>query len=181
MKIIISPGHGGSDLGARYAYVNEKDINLSIGLFLEYELRSFGFHPIMIRSCDKDVSLGARVKIANDNDADLFLSIHCDAHENLRSHGSTSFRYEFSGLNTLKLARLFDQQFKISFPERRSRGVKIKNFYVLRKTTMPAILFECGFLSNIPDQVFLKKPENQKALAVMFRKAIIKYKKFLED
>jgi len=181
LRVAISPGHGGKRIGAVYDGVLEKDLNLSISLFLDYELKAHGFESVLLREKDEYVQLSKRVYRVNTEKIDLFISIHCDALENPSAIGATTFIYDRPGINTIQAARLLKKQFIKNFPKRHSRGVERSGYYVLEATRPPAILFECGFMSNPDELRFLKKAENQKDLAVMIRMALDKYRKYLEE
>ncbi|HNW92632.1 MAG TPA: N-acetylmuramoyl-L-alanine amidase, partial [bacterium] len=88
-KIVIDAGHGGQDPGAVGNALNEKDINLALALRTQNALRERlpGVQVILTRSDDRFISLGGRPKIANDANADMFISIHCNASVNTSANG----------------------------------------------------------------------------------------------
>lgn len=176
MIVAISPGHGGDDNGAFYNYIEEDDINLAIAQLLYYELKLSGIGSILLRERDETVSLEQKVKMANQANADLFFSIHCDAYKEPEPKGNTIFIYKIPSVGSLQMGSFLDKQLKTSFPEIYSRGVRRRDLYVLRETKMPAVLVECGFLSNFQDHKFLKEPENHRKLAIAFRKSCVKYR-----
>jgi N-acetylmuramoyl-L-alanine amidase len=93
-RIVIDPGHGGHDAGAPgfFKGVNEKDIVLQIGLRLAQKIRrELGCQVIMTRDSDRFLSLEERTAIANTRNADLFISIHCNAHQNHRAYGIETY------------------------------------------------------------------------------------------
>lgn len=163
--ICIDPGHGGDDNGASYGFVDEDDINLSIALLLRCELNSIGFDVFLTRKRDNDVSLQQRCEIANSCGADLFISIHCDAFHKETVKGISSHVYAYPSLEAEFAAKQIQASIMAKFPDHTNRGLFYSNFHVLRKTNMPAVLVECEFLSNPETRKFLKKPENQFALA----------------
>lgn len=175
MKVSISPGHGGQDNGATYEGVEEDDINLSIAQLLYYELKLYDIDCFLLRERDEYISLKQQVDRSNNNDVDLFLSIHCDAFVDKSVSGITTFIYRYPSMNSISIGSIIDRQFKIGFSDIRSRGLKKENFYVLRKTMMPAVLIECGFLSNDNNRKFIKEPENQRKVAITIRKSILIY------
>ena len=85
--IMLDPGHGGHDNGAVYAGTKEKDLNLKIARYLGEMLVQQGFKVIYTRDKDEFVSLEDRTALANLNKADMFISLHCNAHKSARIHG----------------------------------------------------------------------------------------------
>ena len=104
-RIVIDAGHGGQDPGAVGNSLNEKDINLALALRTANQLRTLipGVQVILTRSDDQFISLGGRPKIANDAQADLFISIHCNASVNANANGFEV--YVLSAENTDNNAR----------------------------------------------------------------------------
>ena len=162
MKIIIDPGHSGSDSGAVSKGAIEKDINLSIALFLQYELLLKNYEVFLTRTDDKTLSLPDRCGIANIMKADLFISIHCDAFNTERPSGMTVFKFPSAKHN---LAECIQTELARDFQTHIQRGVKEERFYVLRKTKMPSVLIECEFITNTDGREFLLRPENHVNLA----------------
>ena len=173
-KIVIDPGHGGEeDNGAVWGYTDEDDINLIIAFLLRYELKQKYYeHVVLTREKDEYVSLTDRVLIANMNHADLFISIHCDAFHTTTVKGISTHVYTSAAPDTIEFANDIQTALIDTFPDHSNRGVKFSNFYVLRKTQMPAVLIECEFLSNPDMRKFLKEPENQLALAQAIARGI---------
>ena len=77
--VVLDPGHGGGSTGASYGGVNEKDLNLSISLLAQELLEEAGARVVMTREDDRDMGLRDRAELANRLDADLFVSVHCNA------------------------------------------------------------------------------------------------------
>ncbi len=171
--IIIDPGHGGEDNGAAWGYVEEDDINLIVSFLLRCELEKHGHEVYMIREADHAVSLRKRIDHANDLQVDLFVSIHCDAFHNVSASGMSVHIHPEHSNESLSLAQRINAMLIAYFKDHKNRGVKFSNFYVLRKTTMPAVLIECEFLSNSEMRKFLREPENQLALARAISKGIV--------
>lgn len=95
--IMIDPGHGGKDPGAHGHGVQEKDINLKFAKILAKKLKRAGFNVLYTRKTDKFIPLEERTAMANVNKADMFISVHCNAHKSSRIHGLETY--------TLNLAR----------------------------------------------------------------------------
>lgn len=157
--ICIDPGHGGTDVGAIGHIggkdVYEKNITLSIALPLRDMLTSAGAKVVMTRDTDKDVygpwadadpELQARCDIANEANADAFVSIHIDSFSNSSVDGTTAY-YNAKSSKDLLLAQMMHQATmnSLSIPD---RGVKSNDFYVNVYTTMPSVLMEMGFITN---------------------------------
>jgi N-acetylmuramoyl-L-alanine amidase len=183
--IIIDPGHGGPDVGAvgpSNSY--EKNNTLAIALALGDILKQAGAKVVFTR--DSDISpaanyseiqdLQSRVDIANKSNSDLFISIHNDAFTNPETQGSSVF---YSSSNpkqneSLHLASNIRTTI-ISTLQTKDRGVKEAGLYVLRNTTMPAILLETAFISNPYEEARLQNPTFQKNVAAAIFQGIYKY------
>ena len=168
-KVFIDPGHGGNDNGAawgeRLDYLEEDDLNLNIGFLLRYELLLAGFDVQMSREKDEPVTLKRRVAMANQWQADIFISIHADAFHNITAKGISTHIYPHCSQESLTLAAWIQAGLIKKFMDHTNRRVKKSNFDVLRHTNMPAVLVECEFISNPETRRFLKEPENHFALA----------------
>ena len=143
--IVIDPGHGGKDPGAVYAGHKEKDIVLPIALYLGGFLSNMA-NCVYTRTADVYVPLRDRVFIANSIKADAFISIHLNASPKHNARGEEIWIYP----NSIKSAKLADSiaTFIDEIVPGKFRGIKEGNFYVLRKTKIPTVLIEVGFLDN---------------------------------
>ena len=143
--ICIDPGHGGIQPGAAYGGRLEKDATLSILMRLRDKLEASGYRVIMTRETDIDVSLKRRCEISNGAGADAFVSIHLNSSTNPTAHGAETWKWERAKgalAEAVQTALIAASGFK-------DRGVKSTTaFYVLRHTVAPALVVECGFLSN---------------------------------
>jgi N-acetylmuramoyl-L-alanine amidase len=173
LVVIIDPGHGGKDSGALgIGGVQEKDVILPIGKRIAEILERNGIQVIMTRDSDFFVSLPGRVNIAERTNADAFVSIHAN------SAGAN--RPEVSGLETyhynsgLTLARIVHSKILQSL-NIRDRNVRKARFYVLRKTSMPSILVETGFLTGREDAAKLRTTAYQNRMADAIAQGIIQY------
>ncbi len=109
VRVVIDPGHGGKDPGARSTIgVVEKDLTLDIAKRLASKLKDrLGFEVFLTRQADQYVSLGSRKDMANRLDADLFVSIHANAHKSKRLSGIETYYLKNSNDRaTLRLANL---------------------------------------------------------------------------
>ncbi len=169
--VAIDPGHGGNDAGAiGPAGTMEKSVTLRVALELEDMLKEEGATVLLTRRTDKTVDeqgsaasdieeLQARCDIANEAEADIFVSIHADSFTNPASSGTTGYYY--SGDETgdsYDLADCIRRNLceQLGTP---SRGTQPCNFYVVRHTTMPATLIELAFISNPDEEEILSSRE----------------------
>lgn len=147
--IIVDPGHGGRDPGAGqagFSTVPEKTINLSIASTVASALRAKGANVIMTRSRDVFVELEDRAAIADRNKADLLVSIHADSHHDSKISGPTLYVARNASYTSRKVANSIHSTFKNSSIA--SRGVRKADFKVLANHKRPAVLVECGYLTN---------------------------------
>lgn len=152
-KIVIDPGHGGSDSGAVHGGHREKDFNLQIALKVrEYLQDHYEADILMTRTTDKTVSLRERTDFANHHNADYFCSIHINAGGGT---GWESYIYNGTVSDKTKQAqnKIHSKVMSIlsSKYEVRDRGKKRANFHVLRETRMSAILTENLFIDTTRD------------------------------
>lgn len=170
--IVIDPGHGGSDPGAiGPTGIHEKTITLAIGQKLKALLEKAGAKVVMTRQTDVDVygpnasatnELQARVKVGNNNKADAFISLHIDAFSQPSVGGITTHYYQKTGYDALLARNIQDQLGDI--PNFSDRGTKSSGFYVIKRTQMPAVLVEMGFISNPNEEKMLNTPQIQQQL-----------------
>ena len=162
--ICIDSGHGGSDSGAIGVNgIKEKDYNLLIGERVINYLKNYDVDVIPIRNNDKYVSLEDRVKTSNNNNADIFISIHCNAHTNESANGFET--YSYTGNSDLQ--KLTHKNILNRIPSLRDRGIKKANYYVLKYTKANALLIECGFITNNSDYVILLNNIDNFALSIV--------------
>ncbi|WP_163655706.1 N-acetylmuramoyl-L-alanine amidase [Listeria sp. PSOL-1] len=149
--IVIDPGHGGHDPGAKGADETiEKKATLKTAKILAEKLRKSGTKVIMTRESDEYVSLKTRTNIAQEYHADVFVSLHFDSvEEDQKSvHGQTTYYYKNKDES---LAESINQSLGKELPTS-NRGARIGDFYVVRENTQPAVLLELGYLSSKSDE-----------------------------
>jgi N-acetylmuramoyl-L-alanine amidase len=170
--IIVDPGHGGEDFGTKSLTrpkYHEKSLNLTTALILNDFLQQMGYRTLMTRSKDEFITLLRRAEFANENNADLFVSVHYNSAPAKEADGIEIFYYKLdenkARVNeSRKLAsNILTKVLKNT--EARSRGVKDANFAVIRETKMPAVLIEGGFLTNENELDKIKDPAYVKSLA----------------
>lgn len=148
-RVILDPGHGGTDPGARGpGGLLEKDVALDIAVKARELLSLSGVTVSLTRAEDSYRSLAQRVAASLDDRAEVFVSVHCNSYVAPSAHGTETYYYE--SWRGQKLAVVLQQEL-IDELERSDRGVREAGFYVLRHTTMPAALAEVAFISN-PDE-----------------------------
>jgi N-acetylmuramoyl-L-alanine amidase len=157
--VILDPGHGGSDEGAKINFFHEKRITLLTTLALKKYLEEKDYRVILTRSRDVFVSLERRVSIANKTRAVIFVSIHYNASHSADAKGIEVFYYKGRNASRAKSSKqLADNILShlIKGTEADSRGVKAGNFHVIRETDMPAVLVEGGFITNKEERMLLR-------------------------
>lgn len=170
--IVVDAGHGGHDNGAKGVSGNvEKDFNLAVANRVVQLLKQYReFQVEATRSTDVYLTLQDRVDIANESNADLFLSIHANSFQP-SSRGTESFYYH---ANSEAFARVVHRHLleAAQFPD---RGVKTSGFYVIKNTKMPAVLTETGFLTNTIENAQLTNPDFREKIAQALTAAIREY------
>ncbi len=204
MLVVIDPGHGGEDCGAlgkegEVIDLMEKDVNLDISTYLSEYLTSAGVKNIMTRTDDTFVELLDRTKIANQNNAELFVSIHINSFTSDEPNGTSVYYYK----NQPKLEEETEPEENTEETEIKTEEVtpvitgewfaqtvldelldhlKIANrgicdgskLVVIKHTAMPAVLVETAFISNKNDKELLKTKEFRKAAAKAVAEGIVK-------
>lgn len=173
MLVVLDAGHGGRDPGASFRHLKEKDLTLNLTRLTANVLEDkFVVNVFLTRKQDMFVNLMERAQLANERNADLFVSIH------VNSGGGEGFEsYVFTGLSRTKTGQYrnivhehvydFYRRFGIA-----NRGEKEANFAVLRETKMPSMLLENLFIDNakdntlLSDNSFLKNIANAIAMGI---------------
>lgn len=164
MIIGIDPGHGGQDPGAiGPSGRREKDINLAIALKVQYLLGKMGLKTVMSRNEDSFVSLSARTDLFNVNKVDYAVSIHCNASPDPAPDYVATYIQAPGGLAE-KLAEKVQNRLVVATAWK-DGGVRTQNLHITRETRMPAILCECGFISNPVQEAVLNNSEGQARIA----------------
>ncbi|NEO87054.1 MAG: N-acetylmuramoyl-L-alanine amidase, partial [Spirulina sp. SIO3F2] len=171
--VVIDPGHGGRDPGAiGIGGLREKDVVLPISLEISRTLQRQGVQVIMTRSDDRYVTLAGRTQIANRARADIFVSIHANAISLSRPdvNGVETYYYTSGG----RLAQTIHQSI-LNNVSIGNRGVKRARFYVLRHSSMPAVLVEVGFVTGRQDAPRLANPAFRSQMAQAIARGILLY------
>ncbi len=184
LLVLIDPGHGGKDPGARTRtkpVQEEKALALATAKFVQTYLQQLGMRAQLTRSDDTFLELKERVAVAKQARADLFVSVHYNASPDpeTKAQGVEVYYYQSDkdpsrSLNSKALANDVLKQI-ISHTKSHSRGVKHGNYHVIRETTMPAILVEGGFLNNSQEAERIKQTSFQKEIAWGIARGIVDY------
>lgn len=177
-KIFIDAGHGGPDPGAVGNGVIEEYVNLNVARYLAEDLRNAGYEVMEYRTTqnenvldNKNADLTNRAQMANRWGADYFVSIHTNSSINPSAQGAEAYVYRLGGpaeaLGASILESISDRFGSVN------RGVMAANFAVLRRTRMPAVLVELGYLSNPTEALNLNSPAWQRAVAEAIAVGII--------
>ena len=168
MKIFINPGHGGADTGACGHGLIERDVALNIGKLVESYLRAVAYDVLLFQFDGLQTICDA----ANAFNADLFISIHCNA-ANGYAKGAETFYFKSSSKGKILADRIQNQLIN-SLPLV-NRGLKTKiigsdgayhDIYVLKNTVMPAVLVETAFIDNARDANLLRDRQDDFARAI---------------
>ncbi len=178
--IILDPGHGGDDEGAKIHSFMEKRLTLLTTLCAKKYLEEMGYRVIVTRSKDVFIPLHRRVSIANKTKAVLFASIHYNSSPSPDAHGIEVFYHSSSDLKRQKGSRKLASSVLselLTCTNAHSRGVKSGNFHVIRETSMPAILVEGGFMTNREERNHLRDKKYLEKIAKGIAQGIDKYLK----
>ena len=143
--VVVDAGHGGKDNGAYRRFSGaEKSANLDVALRLAKKLRESQFKTVLTRSTDVFIPLEDRAAMGRAEENSIFVSIHFNDSPKRRIRG---FETYYRAREAFPLAQRIQQRL-LTIRGAVNRGVRTANFRVLRKATYPAVLVECGFLSN---------------------------------
>ena len=178
LTVTIDPGHGGYDGGARAreSGVWEKELNLQIAQAVEAALRERGAAVILTRTQDvclseegsgkarKRADLQKRLDLAESAGADVFLSLHLNEYRDRSESGPQVYYQRGADAGRLLAGCLQESLVAVLKPEK-IRAANAGDYYVLRNTSLPAALVECGFLSNAEEEKRLLDPAYHRRIA----------------
>ncbi|HSI61744.1 MAG TPA: N-acetylmuramoyl-L-alanine amidase [Candidatus Saccharimonadia bacterium] len=171
--VVLDPGHGGHDRGAAIGYVFEKHLALDTARRVEQLLRAQGLKVVMTRSSDVFIPLPGRSSRGNSTRNAIFVSIHYNYSRGGSGNGLETF---YCHSDSYKLAG-YIQAYIIQESRLSNRGVKHANYHVIRETTKnPAVLVECGFVSNSSERAAMMTGLYRERLAVGIAKGILAYR-----
>ena len=189
--VIVDAGHGGDDGGAiGIDGTVEKDINLDIALKLEKILKFYGFNVIMTRTqdvmtCDDGIDslrkrkisdIHNRFELMRKNPDAIFISVHQNKFEDSSQHGTQVF-YSGNDERSKELAEAIQTSVTLTLQRKNDRIVKKSGsgIYLLYHAKIPAVLVECGFISNSDEVKKLKDESYRMKLAILIADGLLKY------
>lgn len=163
--IIIDAGHGGYDNGASYEGRKEKDDNLKLALAVGEILERDGFPVVYTRTTDVYQRPIEKARLANESGGDYFVSFHRNASPNANTYsGVQTLVYNDSGVPAELARNINEQMVQVGFND---LGVPVRpDLVVLRRTDMPAVLIEAGFLNTDADNVTFDQNFDELAAAI---------------
>lgn len=184
--IVIDPGHGGIDGGATAGDLLEKDLNLSVALKIEKVLNENGYSTALTRNNDeiklnengkysKTIDLKSRLELINENNADIFVSIHMNKFSDPKYSGAQVFCADND--MSKALGEKVQNSLKIHLDSSNTRAAKgnERSLYILKNASVPAVLIECGFMSNPDELKLLTDSDYQEKIAYAVYKGIEEY------
>lgn len=172
-KVVLDPGHGGTDYGAIREGINEKDITLDLTQRVASILKSKGYKTAMTRTDDIYIGLQERCDFTETENPEIFVSIHVNSAVATDPYGiETHYYHEPSK----ELAEVI-QKHLIQNIDTKDRGILKSKFYVINHTDVPAVLVETGFLSNPNERAELITEKRKQATAKAIAEGIIEYLK----
>lgn len=183
--VVIDAGHGGVDPGKVSGGVNEKDINLAIALKLREKLEKTGIKVIMTREKDeglyelsdsnkKIVDMNNRCKLVNESDASILVSIHQNSFEDANVKGAQAFYYKHS-----KKGQLLASSIQSAICDYDSENKRVEkgndSYYLLLNVKVPAVIVECGFLTNPTEKEKLTNDAYQEEMARWIQEGINRF------
>jgi N-acetylmuramoyl-L-alanine amidase len=186
--IYLDPGHGGPDGGAVGGSTLEKDVSLSITLLVRDYLQEQGALVLVTREKDVDLAdesikgysrrkaddLRKRVKMINESEADLFLSIHLNAIPSARWRGAQTF-YNGKFIENENAARFIQDELRRNLENTERKAKPIDGVYLLENADKPGALVEVGFLSNPQEESLLSTEVYQEKIAASIYNGILRY------
>ena len=171
-RVVIDPGHGGHDRGGWTGKVYEKHLALDTALRLERYLQASGYQVTMTRKSDTFISLSRRAAIGNRYRDSIFVSLHYNHTWRPSVSGLETFYYR---AESKPLAEAI-QQSMLRRVKASNRGAKFGRYQVLRASRNPAVLVECGFVSNTRERARMKKGAYRDAVARGIAEGITNYR-----
>ena len=194
--VVIDPGHGGRDEGARSHGLVEKQLTLDLAKRVDKRLRVFGFPTVLTRSDDTYVSLEDRAAVGNRTDDSLFLSLHFNQNSTSSASGVETFyetekvppeaawtwigffnKPDTSQCESGETLAGYVQTALVLRTEAANRGIKRRDLFVVRHVRGPSVLVEAGFLSNPVEARLIANSEYRERLAISIVEGVMSYVK----
>lgn len=188
-EIVIDPGHGGADGGAKSATgLWEKDVTLQISLYLRDYLQEAGATVHMTRETDTDLAepgtkgfsrrktedLKVRAGLVRELDPDIFVSIHLNAIPSPRWYGPQTF-FTDNHQDNVAIAWFIQDELRTNVADTHRQSKRIRNIYILDRSEVPTSLVEVGFLSNEAEAARLGDTKYQQQLAAAIYRGLLRY------
>src|SRR5205814_653127 len=168
--VVIDAGHGGFDHGGLPGQrITEKEMTLDVAQRLNGLLAASGYRIVMTRDSDVFVPLPTRVAIANSYQNGIFVCIHFNSAKRIGADGIETYFYSRDSLPLASAVHYFVAGGAPSG----NRGVRRRGYYVLRRTTIPAVLVECGFLTNSTEAQYAQSVAYRQQLAQEIARGIL--------
>ena len=184
--VVIDPGHGGSDPGSigYKTKIHEADLNLKLSLMLKDKLEAAGINVIMTRSDENAMIEGSGRKWKKDDmqkrkelikacRPNMVISLHQNSYTNHSLRGAQVFYDKTSDISK-QIAEFIQEQFKTHL-DKSIKATSPGDYFMLKCTTAPSVIVECGFLSNEEDERLLSSPEYQDKIIDCIHKGIVKF------
>ncbi|HSJ03494.1 MAG: N-acetylmuramoyl-L-alanine amidase [Verrucomicrobium sp.] len=175
--VVVDPGHGGVDSGTSWHGILEKTLTLDVAKRLETILRDNGITTVMTRRYDKTISLDDRAIMANRFPNSLLVSVHFNA---IRVASISGYETFYRSPVSKQIAQIIQKSIKETVPGV-DRGVTSEDFAVLVRTKGPAVLVECGFISNREEADRCNTPAHRQLLAEGIAKGILRAKPLIGE
>lgn len=185
--VVIDAGHGGEDPGkVGINGAKEKDINLEIAMQVKKYLEANDVKVVMTRETDEGLyqagtahkkvqDMKNRIAMIDEAEPDITVSIHQNSYPEEYVHGAQVFYYEGSP-HGKELAEVLQKQLVERVDPENKRQVKANDsYYLLKKTSVPIVIVECGFLSNSAEAQKLSSEEYQERIAWAIHMGILQY------
>ena len=196
--VVIDAGHGGFDSGTVGAdgITLEKDINLDIANRVNAMLTAFGINTVTVREVDKSVESDSTLKhksakisdiknrlaLAESTDNSVLLSIHQNHYGDPDINGAQVFYSSNNPSSAVLAQQIQDSIVNLVQPEnKRSIKESTSSIYILDKASVPAVMVECGFLSNYNELQQLKSKDYRKKIAFSIVIGVLEYLKQTEE
>jgi len=175
-SVVIDPGHGGPDSGAvGINGLKETDVVLDVSKIVTKLLLEKGVIVKMTRNKEEDVDLSPRVDLANKTNSDIFVSIHANASRGKKRYINGIETFYYSGWRGRLLAEKIQKELLKVSPGSPDRGVRRGRYFVIKRTNMPAVLVEIGFVTGRLDARRLEKKMHRRRVAFAIAKGILEY------
>ncbi len=175
MKVYIDVGHGGRIPGAISKGILEKDLNLDIATKLNTLLLGKGYDVKINRLRDMEISLHERAKQCNRSNCDLFISIHNNAFDLESVKGAETIYFPTSKNGKIIAETILDNIKDMTQGDHRTAKPDDRGLFVLRGTRCPAVVVECGFMTNPDELLMLTCDTYQWIIAIAIMKGVVDY------